>query len=112
LETEGKSMMVFVFIDEELTDLTASDLVKMGVVASGFREFHLGRNDFDESKCNAFVGDEIYPLLQQSPDGLRKAMHLEYQIKEWLNHSSGNASVVAFNYTTDKETNRPDSCLN
>jgi hypothetical protein len=97
-----RNMIAFIFLDNEQTELTATDLVKIGLVTGDFWEFYMNRHDFNDKKCRTFVHKEILPILGQSPEALTRAAQLEIRLKEWVSQSSGNARVVAFNYVPDK----------
>ncbi len=93
---------MILFLDTEFTDFVAPELISLGLVAQDGREFYAGRNDFDQSRCSAFVVMAVLPRLDGRPQVAMSAGELRARAGDWLTQFQGDSPVfVAFDYPGD-----------
>lgn len=76
---------MLVFLDTEFTDFIDFELISIGMVSEdGQHELYLEVQDFDRSKCNAFVQSAVWPQLGKSDDAKVTKAELQSRLRSWF----------------------------
>lgn len=76
---------MLVFLDTEFTDFTDCELISVGMVSEdGQRELYLEVQDFDRSKCNAFVQSTVWANLGLIEGASVHKADLPHHLQKWF----------------------------
>lgn len=90
-----------IFIDTEFTDFVDCDLISIGLVADGNRQFYGERNDFRLAGCSDFVRQVVLPQLGKKPDCVYDKADLGKAVRAWLNQFELEEPVLCFDFAGD-----------
>lgn len=76
---------MLVFFDTEFTDFLDCELISIGMVSEdGHHQLYLEVQDFDRSKCNAFVQAAVLSQLGQVAGASVTRCDLEKRLRDWF----------------------------
>lgn len=76
---------MLVFLDTEFTDFIDCELISIGLVGEDGRyELYLEVQDFDRSKCNAFVQSTVWPQLGLIDGASVRKAGVQNKLRDWF----------------------------
>lgn len=76
---------MLVFLDTEFTDFIDCELISIGMVGEDDKHvLYLEVQDFDRSKCNAFVQSAVWSQLGQIEGALVRKADLQTRLRNWF----------------------------
>lgn len=87
---------MLVFVDTEFTDFIDCELISLGLVSEdGLHALYFEVQDFDRTKCNAFVQEAVLPQLGKLNHALISKAALPAQLKSWFVSLQSNVTLVS-----------------
>lgn len=76
---------MLIFLDTEFTDFIDCELISIGMVSEdGKHVLYLEIQDFDRSKCNAFVQSAVWSCLGQVDGAAVSKTDLQDRLRQWF----------------------------
>lgn len=76
---------MLIFLDTEFTDFIDCELISIGMVAEdGRQELYLEVQDFDRSKCNAFVQSAVWTQLSRIEEAIVLKVEVQARLRDWF----------------------------
>lgn len=87
---------MLVFVDTEFSDFIDCELISLGLVSEdGQYELYLEVQDFDRTKCSAFVQEAVLPQLGKlEHTGISRA-ELPAQLRSWFASMPSNVTLAS-----------------
>ena len=86
---------MLVFLDTEFMDFIDFELISIGMVSEdGQHELYLEVQDFDRSKCNAFVQSAVWPQLGRIDDAKVTKAELQDRLRSWFASLPGSVTLA------------------
>ncbi|WP_174874894.1 3'-5' exoribonuclease [Vogesella oryzae] len=76
---------MLIFLDTEFTDFIDCELISIGMVGEdGRHELYLEVQDFDRSKCNAFVQSAVWSQLGRIEEAIVRKVEVQARLRAWF----------------------------
>lgn len=76
---------MLIFLDTEFTDFIDCELISIGMVSEdGKHALYLEVQDFDRSKCNAFVQSAVWGRLGQIDGAIVHKVDVQGRLRDWF----------------------------
>lgn len=76
---------MLIFLDTEFTDFIDCELISIGLVGEdGRHELYLEVQDFDRSKCNAFVQSAVWSQLGRIEEAVVRKEEVQARLRDWF----------------------------
>lgn len=76
---------MLVFLDTEFTDFIDCELISIGMIGEdGRHELYLEVQDFDHSKCNAFVQSTVWSQLGRIDGAIVRKVDVQARLRDWF----------------------------
>lgn len=76
---------MLIFLDAELTNLIDREMISIGMVTEdGQHKLYLEVQDFDQSKCNAFVKSFVLPQLGYTDEACVHRVDVQDRLRDWF----------------------------
>jgi len=87
---------MLIFLDTEFTDFIDCELISIGMVSEdGKHVLYLEVQDFDRSKCNAFVQSNVWSALGQIDGAVVRKVDLQTRLREWFATLPRNVTIAS-----------------
>jgi len=87
---------VLIFLDTEFTDFTDCELISIGLVGEDDQHaLYLEVQDFDRTKCNAFVQSVVWSQLGQFEGAVVRKTELRTRLREWFATLPGSVTIAS-----------------
>lgn len=92
--------VIRVFIDTEFTDFINADLISIGASADNGMDFYGENTDFIQEYSSDWVKSNIYPLLDFSEFGMKRA-ELSARLWSWIEELKCDGVIITFDFQID-----------